>query len=74
MPFIGCTYQLHVELCAITSHCHLAQIYKLESGGGHLTTGHLEVSDNLGDVGLHLVHLLKVGVLALQPATASAMF
>ena len=35
-------------------------IYIRESQGGQLSTGHLEVGDDLGDVGVHLV---KLGVL-----------
>ena len=39
----------------MTNHTHIR-----ESQGGQLSAGHLEVGDDLGDVGVHLV---KLGVL-----------
>ena len=43
------------RLFILTYHTHIR-----ESQGGHLSAGHLEVGDDLGDVGVHLV---KLGVL-----------
>ena len=51
-------YAIFVEAFHIdTSYTY---IYVCESQGGQLSTGHLEVGDDLGDVGVHLV---KLGVL-----------